>query len=102
MAIQCRVTSEDAAQGFAPDTGTLHVYRPAGGPGIRLDGSQVQGGVISPHYDSLLVKVGPPAQNLQLFLPFPMTARPILHELTFRSRLVPRRVALLFGACCVR
>jgi pyruvate carboxylase len=57
-AIQCRVTTEDPANGFAPDTGTLKVYRSAGGPGVRLDaGSASTGAVITPHYDSLLVKV---------------------------------------------
>jgi pyruvate carboxylase len=57
-AIQCRVTTEDPANGFAPDTGTLMAYRSPGGTGVRLDaGSAVTGGVITPHYDSLLVKV---------------------------------------------
>jgi pyruvate carboxylase len=58
FAIQCRVTTEDPAQGFQPDTGRIEVYRSAGGNGIRLDGSQgFVGAVITPHYDSLLVKV---------------------------------------------
>ncbi|HET9594606.1 MAG TPA: pyruvate carboxylase, partial [Anaeromyxobacteraceae bacterium] len=56
--IQCRVTTEDAQNGFAPDTGTLKVYRSPGGAGVRLDaGSAFGGAVITPHYDSLLVKV---------------------------------------------
>lgn len=38
-AIQCRITTEDAAQGFAPDTGKIEVYRSAGGNGVRLDAS---------------------------------------------------------------
>jgi pyruvate carboxylase len=57
-AIQCRVTTEDAQNGFAPDTGTLKAYRSPGGTGVRLDaGSAATGAVITPHYDSLLVKV---------------------------------------------
>ena len=57
-AIQCRITTEDPAAGFAPDTGTLKVWRTASGAGVRLDaGSAFAGAVITPHYDSLLVKV---------------------------------------------
>jgi len=39
FAIQCRVTTEDAAAGFQPDTGKIEVYRSAGGNGVRLDAS---------------------------------------------------------------
>ena len=39
FAIQCRVTTEDAAQSFQPDTGKIEVYRSAGGNGVRLDAS---------------------------------------------------------------
>ncbi|KAL7875892.1 hypothetical protein AOLI_G00108550 [Acnodon oligacanthus] len=57
-AIQCRVTTEDPARGFQPDTGRIEVFRSAEGMGIRLDSaSAFQGALISPHYDSLLVKV---------------------------------------------
>ncbi|XP_031950723.1 pyruvate carboxylase, mitochondrial [Corvus moneduloides] len=57
-AIQCRVTTEDPARGFQPDTGRIEVFRSGEGMGIRLDGaSAFQGALISPHYDSLLVKV---------------------------------------------
>ena len=57
-AIQCRVTTEDPRNGFMPDTGTLKAYRSPGGAGVRLDaGSAFTGAVITPHYDSLLVKV---------------------------------------------
>ena len=57
-AIQCRVTTEDPTNGFAPDVGVLKVYRSPGGAGVRLDaGSAYGGAVITPHYDSLLVKV---------------------------------------------
>ena len=57
-AIQCRVTTEDPANNFAPDTGKITAYRSTGGFGIRLDGATTgAGAVISPYYDSLLVKV---------------------------------------------
>lgn len=57
-AIQCRVTTEDPANNFAPDTGTIDVYRSSSGNGIRLDsGNAYLGAKISPFYDSLLVKV---------------------------------------------
>ncbi|MFO1053539.1 MAG: pyruvate carboxylase [Planctomycetota bacterium] len=57
-AIQCRVTTEDPANGFLPDTGTITAYRSAEGLGIRIDsGSGYTGAHITPHYDSLLVKV---------------------------------------------
>lgn len=57
-AIQCRVTTEDPANNFAPDTGKIDIYRTGSGFGIRLDGGNgFTGAVISPYYDSLLVKV---------------------------------------------
>ena len=56
-AIQCRVTTEDPANNFAPDTGTITAYRTGGGNGIRLDGTAYDGATISPYYDSLLVKI---------------------------------------------
>lgn len=57
-ALQCRVTTEDPEKGFAPDYGRLTAYRSAAGAGIRLDAGTAYGGaVISPYYDSLLVKV---------------------------------------------
>jgi len=56
--IQCRVTTEDPTNNFAPDTGIIDVYRSSSGLGIRLDGGNgFTGAVISPYYDSLLVKV---------------------------------------------
>lgn len=80
FAVQCRITTEDPAKGFSPDTGKIEVYRSAGGNGVRLDGGKLllsarlepwdhanvtprdigngfAGAVISPHYDSMLVKV---------------------------------------------
>ena len=57
-AIQARVTTEDPANGFVPDYGRLSAYRSGGGLGIRLDaGTAFSGAVITPFYDSLLVKV---------------------------------------------
>ena len=57
-AIQSRVTTEDPLNDFSPDTGRIMVYRTGGGFGVRLDaGNGYQGAVISPYYDSLLVKV---------------------------------------------
>jgi pyruvate carboxylase len=57
-AIQCRITTEDPANGFRPDVGTLRAYRSAGGSGVRLDGGTVYTGAeISPHFDSMLVKL---------------------------------------------
>ena len=57
-AIQCRVTTEDPANNFAPDNGKITAYASSGGFGVRLDGGNADvGTVISPYYDSLLVKV---------------------------------------------
>ncbi|GIY75433.1 pyruvate carboxylase, mitochondrial [Caerostris darwini] len=64
-AIQCRVTTEDPAKNFQPDTGRIEVFRSGEGFGIRLDGaSAFAGAVISPYYDSLLVKVIAHAKDL--------------------------------------
>lgn len=58
FAIQCRITTEDPENGFAPDTGTIEQYRSASGYGIRLDGGNgFTGSVVTPYYDSLLVKI---------------------------------------------
>jgi len=57
FAIQCRITTEDPAKNFSPDTGKIEVYRSAGGNGVRLDGGNgFAGAIITPHYDSMLVK----------------------------------------------
>ena len=57
VAIQCRITTEDPHNNFMPDTGKLMTYRSSGGFGIRLDGGNAfTGAVITPYYDSLLVK----------------------------------------------
>ncbi|MFO1270435.1 MAG: pyruvate carboxylase [Rubrivivax sp.] len=58
QALQCRVTTEDPENGFLPDYGRIAAYRSAAGFGIRLDaGTAYTGAVITPYYDSLLVKV---------------------------------------------
>ena len=58
FAVQCRVTTEDPLNDFLPDTGIIHTWRAGFGFGIRLDaGNGYTGAYISPHYDSLLVKV---------------------------------------------
>ncbi|MDP2752520.1 MAG: pyruvate carboxylase [Rhodocyclaceae bacterium] len=57
-AIQCRITTEDPENGFTPDYGRIGAYRSAAGFGIRLDaGTAYTGALITPYYDSLLVKV---------------------------------------------
>lgn len=57
-AVQCRVTTEDPENGFAPDHGKMTTYRSAAGFGIRLDaGTAYSGAIVTPYYDSLLVKV---------------------------------------------
>ncbi|RWS02182.1 pyruvate carboxylase-like protein [Dinothrombium tinctorium] len=66
-ALQCRVTTEDPSKNFQPDTGRIEVFRSGEGMGIRLDGaSAFSGAVITPYYDSLLVKVIAHASDLNL------------------------------------
>ena len=58
FAIQCRITTENPALGFKPDSGKITTYRSPGGAGIRLDGGTISAGSeVSPHFDSLLVKL---------------------------------------------
>ena len=65
-AIQARVTTEDPLNHFMPDTGRIKAYRSGGGFGVRLDaGNAYQGSVITPYYDSLLVKVSTHASEFQ-------------------------------------
>lgn len=92
FAIQCRITTEDPSVGFAPDTGRIEVYRSAGGNGIRLDASNgYAGAVITPHYDSLLVKVSVRGQNYDL------ARRKMLRALVeFRIRGVKTNIPFLF------
>ncbi|WP_186242379.1 pyruvate carboxylase [Mycobacterium simulans] len=56
-ALQCRITTEDPANGFRPDTGRISALRTPGGAGIRLDGSTNLGAEVGAHFDSMLVKL---------------------------------------------
>ena len=57
-ALQCRITTEDPANGFRPDLGRITAYRSPGGGGVRLDGGTIDAGAqISPHFDSMLAKL---------------------------------------------
>ncbi len=91
VAIQCRVTTEDPANQFKPDYGTLIAYRNAGGPGIRLDeGSSYPGVSISPFFDSLLVKITASGRSLA------ETCDRLIRTLTeFRIRGVKTNIAFL-------
>ena len=65
-AIQCRITSEDPTNNFTPDYGRITHYRSSGGPGLRLDGgSTTTGAIITPFYDSLLVKISAYARRFK-------------------------------------
>ncbi|MCO7126272.1 pyruvate carboxylase [Sporolactobacillus shoreicorticis] len=65
-AIQCRVTTEDPSNQFMPDTGKIVAYRSGGGFGVRLDaGNAYTGSVITPYYDSLLVKLSTNARTFK-------------------------------------
>lgn len=64
-AVQCRVTTEDPEKGFTPDYGKILSYRSAAGFGVRLDGAMGDtGAIITPFYDSLLVKITASGPNL--------------------------------------
>lgn len=91
FAIQCRITTEDAANNFQPDYGTIIAYRNAGGHGIRLDeGSSYPGVKISPFFDSLLVKVTAKGRSL------PETCGRLIRVLSeFRIRGVKTNIAFL-------
>ncbi len=89
--IQCRITTEDPANGFAPDFGVLKAYRSPGGCGVRLDaGNAFSGASITPHYDSLLVKLS------AWGLTFREAARSMHHALReFRIRGVKTNIPFL-------
>jgi pyruvate carboxylase len=90
-AIQCRITTEDPANGFRPDTGRITVYRSAGGAGVRLDGGTVfVGAEIGAHFDSMLVKVTCRGSD---FATAVMRARRVLAE--FRIRGVATNIPFL-------
>ncbi len=55
-AMQCRITTENPAEDFRPDTGRITTYRAPGGAGVRLDDGTYVGAEILPYFDSLLVK----------------------------------------------
>ena len=64
-AVQCRVTTEDPEKGFTPDYGKILSYRSSAGFGVRLDGAMGDtGSIITPFYDSLLVKITTSGPNL--------------------------------------
>ncbi|MEK4174840.1 pyruvate carboxylase [Aeribacillus sp. FSL K6-1305] len=90
-AIQARVTTEDPLNNFMPDTGKIMAYRSGGGFGVRLDtGNSFQGAVITPYYDSLLVKVSTWA------LSFEQAARKMIRNLReFRVRGIKTNIPFL-------
>jgi len=91
VALQCRVTTEDPANGFRPGTGRILAYRSPGGAGIRLDGGSAYAGAeISPYFDSLLVKLTARGADLSVAA---IRARRALAE--FRVRGVATNLAFL-------
>ena len=66
VALQCRITTEDPANGFRPDSGLITGYRSPGGAGVRLDGSVAVGTEITPNFDSLLVKMTCRGKDFQI------------------------------------
>ena len=77
-ALQCRITTEDPSNGFRPDAGQISVYRSAGGGGVRLDGGTVfVGAQVSPHFDSMLVKLTCRGRS------FPMAVRGVSTNIPF-------------------
>jgi pyruvate carboxylase len=66
IAFQCRLTTEDPSNNFIPDYGRIQHYRSAGGMGIRLDaGTAFSGGLVTPYYDSMLVKITATGTNFE-------------------------------------
>ena len=91
FALQCRITTEDPANGFRPDAGTITAYRSAGGSGVRLDGGTTfVGAEISAHFDSMLVKLTCRAASFEQAV---RRARRALAE--FRVRGVATNIAFL-------
>ncbi len=91
FAIQCRITTEDPENKFVPDYGRIQAYRSPGGFGVRLDGAAgFAGSVITPFYDSMLVKVIASGQSYELAL---HRMRRVLSE--FRIRGVKTNIPFL-------
>jgi pyruvate carboxylase len=66
VAIQCRITTEDPANGFRPGTGRITAFRSTGGHGVRIDAGSVDvGSTVSPYFDSLLAKVTTRGRDLE-------------------------------------
>jgi len=65
-AIECRITSEDPANGFLPSTGTVNYLRVPSGPGVRWDGGIETGSEVGLHYDPMLAKLIVYAANREL------------------------------------
>lgn len=90
-ALQCRITTEDPANGFRPDTGRITTYRSPGGPGVRLDGGTTYTGAeVSAHFDSMLAKL---TCRGRTFTDAVQKARRALQE--FRIRGVATNIAFL-------
>ncbi|RSN33736.1 pyruvate carboxylase [Amycolatopsis sp. WAC 01416] len=90
-ALQCRITTEDPANGFRPDTGMISAYRSPGGSGIRLDGGTAFAGTeISAHFDSLLVKLSCRGRDFKTAV-----ARPRRAVAEFRIRGVATNIPFL-------
>lgn len=92
-AIQCRITTEDPMNNFLPDTGKINTYRSPGGFGVRLDaGNGFQGTVVTPYFDSLLVKACVQAPT------FEMAAQKMARALVeFRIRGVKTNIPFLIN-----
>lgn len=91
FALQSRITTEDPANGFRPDTGRIIAYRSPGGAGVRLDGATASAGAeISGHFDSMLVKLTCRGQD------FPMAVRRARRALAeFRIRGIRTNIPFL-------
>jgi len=91
FALQCRITTEDPENKFVPDYGRIQAYRSPGGFGVRLDGAAgFAGSVITPFYDSMLVKVIASGQSYEVAL---QRMRRVLSE--FRIRGVKTNIPFL-------
>lgn len=94
-AIQARVTTEDPLNNFMPDAGIISAYRSSGGFGVRLDAaSGYAGAVVTPYYDSLLVKV------CTWGLSFELAAKKMYRNLSeFRIRGLKTNIPFLMKVC---